>query len=148
METWEADTLGGLIAQSWPRSSITADVWAGEFRSLDKPRAEEAVRQLRRTQEHAPSVASFYAVYGRLAGSAQEGGTCDMCDNTGVITDTDHPHHWPGRNGTLPLAIDVDGKPYCICNVARPCRCDHGKRAAQGSTFTAARAADNERPAA
>ena len=135
METWQADSLAGALCQSFPRSSITADVWASELADLEQGRAEEAVRRLRRTAEHAPTVAAFYAVYNNLLGTAgPPAPPCDTCGDSGVVTDRDHPLHWPGRDGTIPTPLDADGKPTgeCACNVATWCRdCEQGQRAKQ-----------------
>ena len=54
METWAADLLATSLCQSFPRSNITADIWATEFGDLNQAQAEEAVRRIRRTFEHAP----------------------------------------------------------------------------------------------
>ena len=49
MESWEADGLAVILVQSFPRSQIATDVWEAELLPLDKARAEEAVRRIRRT---------------------------------------------------------------------------------------------------
>ena len=120
METWEADGLSALICQSFPRSQIAADVWADEFKPLDKPRAEEAVRRIRKTSEHAPSIAHFHGVYGGLLGTARSPEeACEQCGGSGIVTDTDHPRHWTGGADAMP-PVDADG--HCNCNVATWCR--------------------------
>ena len=145
METWQADSLAAVLCRSFPRSSIAADVWAEELGPLDTVRAEEAVRRIRRTFEHPPTIAAVHAVYANLLGSADTATeVCDHCGNTGIITDTDHPRHWPGRPGTIPTPMgpvdftDDAGNAHtrieptgeCACNVATWCRqCDQGPRA-------------------
>lgn len=144
METWQADSLAAALCQSFPRSSITADVWATELAGMDQARAEEAVRRIRRTFEHAPTIAAMHATYNGLANTAPETEVCTTCHGTGMVTDTDHPRHWPGRPGTIPNPIgpvdyvDANGDTKvrwaptgdCACNVATWCRqCDQGQRA-------------------
>ena len=144
METWQADSLAAALCQSFPRSAITADIWAGELADMDQARAEEAVRRIRRTFEHAPTIAALHAVYANLLGSAPEAAKCETCHGTGMVTDTDHPRHWPGKPDTIPKPIgpvdfiDADGNSRtrieptgeCACNATTWCRqCPQGERA-------------------
>ena len=119
METWEAGGLAVALVQSFPRSSIATDVWEAEILPLDKARAEEAVRRIRRTSETSPSIAHFHGVYASLLGTVRETVVCELCDGTGIVTDTDHPRHWTGRPDTMPPKMDTFG---CACNVATWCR--------------------------
>ena len=131
MERWEAEGLAQSLCQSFPRSQIAPDIWQSELEPLDKARAEEAVRRVRRQSEHAPSIAYFHGIYGGLLGSVRgDGVACESCSDTGLVTDTDHPRHWPGAPDAMPRPRDPDGSEYCDCNVATWCRdCEHGKRA-------------------
>ncbi len=119
METWQADNLATLLVQSFPRSAIATDVWEAELLPLDKARAEEAVRRIRRTSEHAPSIAHFHGVYASLLGTQRDTHTCEQCQSTGLVTCTDHPRHWAGQPDTMPPQID---QWTCSCNVVTWCR--------------------------
>ncbi len=148
MNTWEADALAEKLAHSWPRSAVSAHSWAEELLELDKGRAEAAVRQLVRTAEHAPAIATFLAAYRNLASTAHPEFECRHCANSGWVTDTNHPAHWPGKH-PQPDEIDESGRTIrhpgdipkipdyytrddgCLCNVSRPCSCEHGKRVEQ-----------------
>jgi len=145
MRLSEAEDVALKLSQSWPRSAISVKVWADELVELNRARAEEAARKLVRTSEHAPSIAAFLGAYRNLAGTATSDFVCDDCANSGWVTDTNHPSHWPGRHpeknvlqadgthrddpGNIPPIPEwygpADG---CCCNVVKPCRCDHGDR--------------------
>jgi hypothetical protein len=146
MQTWEADSIADKLCHSWPRSSISAKAWTDELADLQRGRAEEAARQLVRSSEHAPSIAAFLSMYRNLAGSADPTFECPDCANSGWVTDTNHPAHWPGRHpepnklqpdgthrdepGNIPpIPASFGPADGCCCNVVRPCRCDHGDRA-------------------
>lgn len=147
MKEWEANSLADKLAHSWPRSSVTIKAWEEELLELDKGRAEEAARQLVRTAEHPPSIATFLSTYRNLAGSARYDFQCPKCCNTGWVTDTNHPAHWPGKHpapateengvwtqhpGDVPKVPDWYGPDDgCCCNVVTPCACDNGQRARQ-----------------
>ena len=131
METWAADSLATSLCQSFPRSNITADIWATEFGDLNQAQAEEAVRRIRRTFEHAPTIAAFHNMYASLALAPDPGELCEHCAGTGMVTDTDHPRHWPGTPGTLPALYELDRlQGRCNCNVVTWCRqCAQGEHA-------------------
>lgn len=128
MKEWEANSLADKLAHSWPHSSVTVKAWEEELLELDKGRAEETARQLVRTAERPPSIATFLSAYRNLAGTSRYDFKCPKCDNTGWVTDTNHPAHWPGKQ--VPKVPDWyspgDG---CCCNVVTPCTCEHGTRA-------------------
>ena len=133
MTPQQAEALGSLMARSWSRGP-TPDVWADVFADLHHGPAEAAYRRLRDTSEQPPTVATFRAAYAALIGTARgDGPECDACADTGWVTDTHHPAHWPGRPGTIPVLLTDDGpdRDPCICNVARPCRCRQGQQRAQ-----------------
>jgi hypothetical protein len=128
-----AAELAVKISQTWPRSSVATDVWEEELADLDRPRAEAALKQMRRTVEHAPSVAAFLSAYRAQSGTAGVyEWNCPKCANTGWVTDEQHPRHWTGRPEDMPKIPPhygpADG---CLCNVVTPCGCDHGKNAAK-----------------
>jgi hypothetical protein len=124
MESWQADSLATVLVQSFPRSSIATDVWEAELLPLDKARAEEAVRRIRRQSEHAPTIAHFHAVYGGLLGTQREAVQCDQCAGSGLVTDTDHPRHWTGPADAMPPKLD---EWTCSCNIVTYCRsCSEG----------------------
>lgn len=124
MESWQADGLATILVQSFPRSSIATDVWEAELLPLDKSRAEEAVRRIRRTSEHAPTIAHFHSMYAGLLGTQRDVPQCEQCNGTGIVTDTDHPRHWTGAPDTMPPKMD---EWTCACNVATWCRsCPEG----------------------
>ena len=56
---------------------------------------------------------------------------CEHCAGTGMVTDTDHPRHWPGTPGTLPALYELDRlQGRCNCNVVTWCRqCAQGEHA-------------------
>jgi len=137
----DASTIAVKLSQAWPRSSIATDVWEEELAPLDRGRAEETVRQLRRTEEHAPSIARFLSAYRNLAGTAPIEWICPTCNNDRWITDLLHPEHngyWTEKvneegkpTRTMPVFKLKDGTPdptECICNIMRPCpRCNAPK---------------------
>lgn len=129
MREYEAVEIATRLCHSWPRSSISADMWANELARLDRGRAEHTARQLVRTHDHAPSIAAFLSAYRALAGTATDERICPDCANNGWVTDNDHPAHWPGK--TPPPVPEWWGRDDgCCCNVVRPCRCPHGINAA------------------
>jgi len=137
----DATFIAVKISQGWPRSAIATDVWEEELAELDKGRAEQTVRQLRRSDEHAPSIARFMQAYRDLAGSAHEPEwICPGCNNDRWITDLLHPEHngyWRERlddEGRARVSMPVLQGPngpepdICICNIMRPCpRCNAPK---------------------
>jgi len=129
MEQWDADRIARKLATSWSRSSISADSWADELLPLVAGPAEEAVRRLVRTAEHAPSIAQFHGTYRGLLGTVEAGDACPDCAGSGLVTDTNHPRHWPGDRSSVPVLVLPDG-PHpeeCMCNVVRPCSCRIGQ---------------------
>ena len=129
MERHEADSIARKLATSWARSSIAQDSWADEIIDLQRGPAEEAARRLVRQAEHAPSIAQFHGIYRALLGSAPDNGPlCPDCLGSGLVTDTRHPQHWPGRPGSVPVMRNEDGTATdeCICNVVRACTCKAG----------------------
>lgn len=120
----DAISLAVLISQTWPRNQIPVDVWEETLTPLDGPRCEQAYRDLRNTIKYPPSISDFMAKYHGLLGTAREANLCEHCAGTGIVTDTNHPHHWPGRPDTMPPAND-DGT--CNCNCATWCpNCPEG----------------------
>ena len=68
---------------------------------------------------------------GELTLHSVPGELCEHCAGTGMVTDTDHPRHWPGTPGTLPALYELDRlQGRCNCNVVTWCRqCAQGEHA-------------------
>ena len=132
MERWQAEGLAQSMCQSFPRSQIAPDIWTSEIEPLDLARAEETVRQLRRTADHAPSIAQFFAKYHGLLGSTNSGNIdpdCAGCHDTGWITCLHHPQHhghFDGREDQRSPDPEP-GDDRCECGVVCPCVCKAGK---------------------
>ena len=126
----QANDLAFRLATSWPKSSVAIEAWRDAIMDLHYAPAEATYRDLVNTQEFAPTIAAFRGTYGRKLGTAHDGPACPDCGNTGLITDRDHPQHWPGDPSSVPKPIDAaTGKPTgeCACNVAKPCHCRTGQ---------------------
>lgn len=139
MKLHEADAIALRLRGAWPRSVIAPETWIAELTELDRARAEEACRQLVRSEEHAPSIARFLATYRNLAGTAPDDQRCPECQNTGWVVDNNHPAHWRGTPDTIPKIPDHylpdDG---CLCEAVRPCTCRYAPRGRRRLTAPAA----------
>lgn len=119
------DALATLerITRHWgiSLSSSQHDHWMDVLCQLgDSQAGTTFVRMMR--QANAPTPAQFLAAAD--AHRATNNRWCDACCNTGVVTDTRHPQHWPDEQSRPKLASDPD---ECICNIGRPCSCENGK---------------------
>lgn len=133
MKEQTAQSLALKLSQTWQRGPLP-DIWAEVLQTMEHGPAEAAYRALRDTMHNSPSIAEFRTAYAKQLGTAHRDPDhphdCAECCDTGWVTDLDHPRHWPGRPGTIPVARDADGNVdprECICNVARPCHCRAGQ---------------------
>src|SRR5690349_7553088 len=70
------------------------DYWIDTLTRMDYGTAGTTFARLQK-HHHAPSPADFLAEYQSLhTAPFQE--RCEHCASTGLVTDTNHPHHWPG----------------------------------------------------
>lgn len=129
MRPEEARRLADRISQHWGGrlTHSQVDYWAEELGPLDEGAAGTAFARLK-ASAHRPTLGEFLEQYKTL--NVRDGSTprpqCDTCSNTGLVTDTDHPRHWPGDPKTVP--VEYGGE--CCCQVATWCPvCDEGQRA-------------------
>lgn len=109
MNRTDALNLAERIHRGWPRSHIDLDTWAEVLEDLDHGPAESALRTLRDSEEHQPSVAKFRATYRAQFGTAREEKTdCNRCGGDGWETFQDGPTEFD--------------------TAMRPCRCPNGRR--------------------
>ena len=119
MTTDEANDLAKRIINTW-RSGPPLDVWREELARLDAGTAGTAYAKLRRTIEHAPSIARFLAEYNSLSTDRPDDRPpCLLCDNSGWIQATD--------------LVMPDERRY---TTVRPCQCHHGQEAERSSAWT------------
>lgn len=118
MNTVEADDLAKRIINTW-RSGPPLDVWREELHRLDAGTAGTAYAKLRRTAEHAPSIAKFLAEYHALHTVDTPEPDCGDCDRTGWVQAEDR--------------IMPDERRY---SQVKPCRCAHGRKAEQSPAWT------------
>jgi hypothetical protein len=119
----EAMTLAAHVVQVWPRGGIATDVWAEELGKLDSARARAALAELKRSEDHSPSLARFYARYTAHAPVARHV-ECSRCEGSGWLEVADARRHGPrcaDRSG-------VYGEPGdCHCSAMEPCQCAAGE---------------------
>lgn len=127
MNTPDADDLATLITKTW-RGGPSTDVWAEELGTLYTAQARAAYTQLRRSEQHAPSVATFLAAYRSLGTTRTEDPQrpCTTCDGTGLVIVEAPDWHRPGC--PRPAAIEkIAGSGRiiavypCGCHAAAPC---------------------------
>lgn len=113
----EASNLATRISQTWPRG-LNTSVWEDEMQHLDAGRAGTAIERLRRTEQHPPSIARFWAEYRAVnttdGSNRPQIADCDECQNTGTAPVT----------GTVRCA---DGTDIVIDVGVGPCRCPRGR---------------------
>ena len=143
MEREEALALLHRITTNWGQRLATSvhDHWMNTLTDLEPGPAGTAYARLQGLPKM-PSPAEFRATVSTLATRDQSTGyQCTTCGydangrwtNTGLITDTDHPHHWPGRPGTMPPETVIDNgngtiTRLCNCNCVTWCpNCDAGR---------------------
>lgn len=122
------DALATLerITRHWDIRLSTSqhDHWMQCLTALDADQAGTTFARMMK-QQQPPSPAQFVAAADTYK-PATHTHWCEDCHNTGVITDTNHPNHWP--TGLMPMpqsAIDPDPT-QCHCNMTRPCHCQSG----------------------
>lgn len=133
MEREPAQSLAKRIGLHWGSQLTASQVayWAEELEALDEGAAGTAFARLK-TSAHRPTLGQYLEVYKSL--NTHDASTrkppCKDCADTGLITDMNHPAHWPGDPKTIPPASDWfldDEHRVCGCNVATWCRtCDAG----------------------
>lgn len=108
MNDTDARNLAERITRSW-RGGIGTEIWHEIMLELDHGPAENALRTLRDSEEHQPSVARFRATYRAQFGTAHEAKVaCNVCGGDGWETFVTGPTEF---------------------NTAmRPCRCPNGRR--------------------
>lgn len=103
------------------------DAWRDMMTDLDAGRAGTTYARFK-VEHHGknPTPAQFMQLYRTVDTSEPTiERNCPHCDNTGYVTDTDHPRHWTGRPADRPQHTDP-----CDCNVATWCpHCHHGTAA-------------------
>jgi hypothetical protein len=105
------------IMRIWPRGGIATDVWTEELIKLDYQRARQALSELKRSEDHSPSLARFYARYASHAPHANKI-DCTNCEGSGWVAVEGARRHGPYC--TTPAE--------CECHAAEPCRCLAGER--------------------
>lgn len=111
------------------------DHWMDTLCGVDGGIAGTAYVRLQRKSDRVPTPAEFLAECRTIQpyDASNREPPCLECADSGVITDTDHPRHWPGTPDTLPKVYEqdiADGR--CNCNAVTWCRqCTHGQRAQQ-----------------
>jgi DnaJ-class molecular chaperone len=123
MDERSATDMAGRISQIWPRGGISTQIWEEELRRLTWTQANAALRKLKYSTKHSPSLAEFYAEYN--AGSPEATHVpCERCDGGGWVQVTDERRHathcrTPGTNVELP--------DDCRCHAVEPCTCSNGQ---------------------
>lgn len=119
------DALATLerITRHWDIRLSTSqhDHWMDVLCQLADTQAGTTFARLMR-QSTAPTPAQFLAAADAHRPTSNR--WCEACANTGLVTDTRHPEHWPDDASRPQLASDPN---ECICNIATPCSCEHGK---------------------
>lgn len=108
MNDIDARNLAERITRSW-RGGIGTEIWYEICLELVHGPAESALKSLRDSEEHQPSVAKFRATYRAQFGTArEEKSMCDVCGSDGWET--------------------VIVGPTEFDTVTQPCRCPNGRR--------------------
>lgn len=117
MTRTEAAELAGQIAKTW-RGGPHADVWAEELEELHFGQAQATYHQLRKSEEHGPTIARFLAHYRSLTRDDDELVNCRRCDGAGFVECTDHRRHsrW---------CRDPED---CACHAVDLCDCAAGRQ--------------------
>lgn len=120
MTAAEADELAKRIINAWHGGPPLAE-WREELAPLDAGQAGTAYVRLKRTLEHAPSIARFLAEYRSLTmhDASNPENKCPSCSNSGWVA---AEHHFEHRS-----------HPY---SAAQPCTyCEFGRIAAGSQTW-------------
>ncbi len=132
MERTDALILLEKISGFWSHrlTNSNHDMWMDVLVGCEDGRAGTAFARLKNKATHMPSPADFMAEYRSLVTTRpSEGVKCQQCHDNGWVTDTNHPHHWPGEKAPV---LYMNGEPApdeCICNVVRACVCPAGRYA-------------------
>jgi hypothetical protein len=124
-----AHELAKRIINTW-RGGPNLTEWRDELETLDEGRAGTAFQRLRRTAEHAPTIARFLGEYRAIQSDdpSDPDNTCTTCSNSGwtiQATADGDPLHYEHRG------VRYSG--------AKPCpQCTHGQQASQSQTWTKA----------
>jgi hypothetical protein len=107
----EADALAKRIINCW-RGGPPLTEWIDELERLDAGTAGTTYARLKRTSEHAPSIAKFYAEYNAL--DTHDGGTrpadCRFCDGTGWLETRRHQAMGVAYSGCEPCSRCSEGR--------------------------------------
>jgi hypothetical protein len=123
MDERSATDMAGRISQIWPRGGISTQIWEEELRRLTWTQANAALRKLKYSTKHSPSLAEFYAEYN--AGSPEATHVpCERCDGGGWVQVTGPRRHGP-RCPTPESEPDDPGD--CHCSAVEPCACSNGQ---------------------
>lgn len=123
MTETEATELAKRIINTW-RGGPNLQDWTEELTTLNQGQAGTTYHRLRRTLEHAPSVARFLAEYRTLdTTDASTRPDCSHCDRTGWTPTDDLILDW------------MHNRPRRYTQV-QPCTCPAGDQAQRSNTWT------------
>lgn len=119
MTRHDASDLARIITTHF-RNPLHADAYAAALIDYDRGPAEAAIRQLTRTEEHAPSIAKLHmAIRAQFRTDPTEIAGCAGCSGDGLVT---------VHLATCGIPFDqLDGRTMCLCNRFKPCRCRAGQ---------------------
>lgn len=106
-----ADVLAKRIINCW-RGGPPLVEWIDELERLDEGPAGTTFVRLRRSIEHAPSIARFMAEYNSLHtdDASTRGPVCGWCDNTGWTQTRPHQAHGVAYSGVEPCDRCDEGR--------------------------------------
>lgn len=108
----EASRFSRRMIDTWP-SGPRAYVWKAIAEPLDVSIARDALRQLERTAERAPTPAAFHACYAEARRARQRTTVplhCELCDGTGYEDAS---------------RVNLEG---VVHSYSKPCRCSIGEQ--------------------
>lgn len=129
MRPEDARRLADRISQHWGGRLTPSQLeyWAEELGPLEDGAAGTAFARLK-ASSHRPTLGEYLEVYRSLVvhDAGNPAPACSVCSGSGLVTDTNHPAHWPGDRSTVPVLPDG----VCGCNVGTWCRqCAEGGKA-------------------
>ncbi len=113
MTSTEADELARLLTSTW-RGGPSSAIWADELTDLHIAQAQAAYQRLRRSDDHAPSIARFLHEYRALRVRPDTPADCPNCENG-----------WTAAP-TLTIGDDPHRRIY---RQVQPCTCNAGQHA-------------------
>lgn len=133
MDRLEALPILERICAHWGQrfSQSQHDHWMDTLSALDAGAAGTTYVRLTKKADRVPTPAEFIAEYRtvHVFDASNRRPPCAVCGDSGIVTDTDHPRHWPGDPKSMPRPTH-GGQEYCNCNVANYCRqCPAGEQA-------------------